>query len=575
MKISIFTSIFYKLRLLLNKRQKIILLFILGLTITLSVIETLGIAVIMPFIAIATDPSLLDKGNYKIVYDFCKNLFGFESKINFIIVFGFGVFIFYIFRAFYNIAYTYIQNRFSISTYRHFSAKLFNVILNVPYKSYSQKNSGELMQVINNEASATNQLMLSVLQVCSEVFTALMLYVFIFVSNWKITLALSAVMAIIVWFIIEVLIKKIKRVGVKRAEAARVANRILVETLGNFKFVKIKGTEDENINKYVQYLKKQTDTQVLLNVFNNIPKLLLETLGFSLLIGMIIFILWREHSVERIIPVIAMYTITLYKLLPSINKIMQQLNIIAYSYAALDRVIDALKQDTEIDGDLPVEFNSSITLKDVSFEYVDNKTVLKDISFTIKKGEKIAITGESGGGKSTLADLIIGINKPTRGALYADDVQIDKTNIRSWRRKIGYIPQNVYLYDGTVGENVAFGSDYNKERIIEVLKMANIWNYLEEHGGIDSKTGEGGVQLSGGQKQRIGIARALYDNPEVLVLDEATSALDTETETRIMDEIYKIGAGKTLIIIAHRLSTIERCERRIRIENGKIKETKC
>jgi ATP-binding cassette subfamily B protein/ATP-binding cassette subfamily C protein len=165
---------------------------------------------------------------------------------------------------------------------------------------------------------------------------------------------------------------------------------------------------------------------------------------------------------------------------------------------------------------------------------------------------------------------MIGINYPSRGNIYVDGNMINSANIRSWRNKIGYIPQNIYLFDGTVAENVAFGAEYNEAKIVQVLKEANIWDFLAEKDGIDTLVGEGGIQLSGGQKQRIGIARALYGDPELLVLDEATSSLDNETEAKIMDEIYGLSGDKTLIVIAHRLSTVERCNRRINIENGMV-----
>jgi ATP-binding cassette subfamily B protein/ATP-binding cassette subfamily C protein len=197
-------------------------------------------------------------------------------------------------------------------------------------------------------------------------------------------------------------------------------------------------------------------------------------------------------------------------------------------------------------------------------------TVIKNISFEINIGEKVAVTGESGSGKTTLVDIIIGIYRPLQGSLYVDNVLIDKANIRSWRSKIGYIPQNIYLFDGTVAENVCFGYKPDEDKVIRVLKKVKIWDFLETKEGINTLVGEGGLQLSGGQKQRIGIARALYNDPEILVLDEATSSLDNNTEAQIMDEIYDVSGNKTLIIIAHRLSTVERCNKRIHIEDGKI-----
>jgi ATP-binding cassette subfamily B protein/ATP-binding cassette subfamily C protein len=219
-----------------------------------------------------------------------------------------------------------------------------------------------------------------------------------------------------------------------------------------------------------------------------------------------------------------------------------------------------------------VAFTKSVRGKSLWFRYAKGEDVIKDISLEIRVGEKIAFVGESGSGKTTLVDLLIGIYRPVQGQIYVDDVLIDHTNIRSWRGKIGYIPQSIYLFDGTVAENVAFGSEYKGEKIVQVLKKARIWDFLETKEGLNTLVGEGGIQLSGGQKQRIGIARALYNDPEVLVLDEATSSLDDETESQIMDEIYDVSGNKTLIIIAHRLSTVQRCDRHIQINQGTIIE---
>jgi ATP-binding cassette subfamily B protein/ATP-binding cassette subfamily C protein len=246
------------------------------------------------------------------------------------------------------------------------------------------------------------------------------------------------------------------------------------------------------------------------------------------------------------------------------------LNNIAYIHSALDILDKNMHQETEQSGTSPLCFEKAVCLEDVVFKYITGKDVLNSISFEIKKGERIAVVGESGSGKSTLVDLIIGINKPDSGTIYIDGIKLTDENIRTWRGKIGYIPQSIYLFDGTVAENVAFGSEPDEAKIEQALKTANIWDFLSKKEGMNTIVGEGGIQLSGGQLQRIGIARALYDNPDILVLDEATSALDTKTESKIMDEIYNISKEKTLIIIAHRLSTVERCDRKILIENGRI-----
>jgi ATP-binding cassette subfamily C protein len=249
---------------------------------------------------------------------------------------------------------------------------------------------------------------------------------------------------------------------------------------------------------------------------------------------------------------------------------LQNINNIAYTEKTLESVYENLHQPAEHEEAAPLEYERSIRLENICFRYITGGTVLNDISFNINKGEKVAIIGESGGGKSTLVDIITGIHKPVSGKLYIDDTVLTGANIRSWRKKIGYIPQSIYLFDGTVAENVSFGSQPDEEKIKLALQKANIWDFLAQKEGIHTRVGDGGIQLSGGQQQRIGIARALYDDPEILVLDEATSSLDTETEKKIMEEIYDVSKSKTLIVIAHRLSTVERCDKKICIEQGKI-----
>jgi ABC-type bacteriocin/lantibiotic exporter with double-glycine peptidase domain len=347
-------------------------------------------------------------------------------------------------------------------------------------------------------------------------------------------------------------------------------NRTLKETLGNYKYVKLKGNEEGILSAYDKAVGIYTRSEVVNNVLGIIPKSILEGIGFSFLVATIVYIIWMYHDASKVIPIISMYALALYRILPSVHRMLQNINNIAYAEKTLESVYESLLQPVEQEGSALITFDRSIHLEDIYFRYMTGDDIITGISLEIKKGEKIAITGESGSGKSTLVDIIIGIHKPLSGNVYIDDTIITNDNIRSWRKKIGYIPQDIYLFDGSVAENVSFGSTPDDEKIKKALQMANIWEFLSQKEGIETRVGDGGIQLSGGQQQRIGIARALYDDPEVLVLDEATSALDTETEQKIMDEIYSVSKNKTLIVIAHRLSTVERCDRKIRIEHGKI-----
>ena len=346
--------------------------------------------------------------------------------------------------------------------------------------------------------------------------------------------------------------------------------KILNETFGNFKIIKLIQNEQKLYSEFSSISYGYAKANIVSNTLSQLPRLSLETIGFGVLIGIVVYVLFKYNDANFVLPIISMYALALYRILPALNRILSNYNTLLFLSSSLDIVYSDLSYTPQTEGKDFIDFKNKIELINVSFEYNKNKKVLKNINTTINKSDKIAFVGESGSGKSTLVDLIIGLYKPLSGEIIIDGKKLTSDNIKSYRSKVGYIPQSIYLFDGTVGENVAFGYEYDKERIIEVLKKANIYDFLSSKEGIDTLVGDGGIQLSGGQKQRIGIARALYSDPEILVLDEATSALDNETEAKIMDEIYEISQDKTLLIIAHRLSTIERCDRKIMLSNGKI-----
>jgi len=567
-KISFLKPVLSRLSKLMTRRQKILMGLVLTVIIGFSLVETIGISAIMPFISIVSDTSLLESGYYKTAFDF----FGFATAEKFIITFGILIIIFYIFRGVYSIFQTYLIKRFSLGMYKYFTKKALNINLTIPYRLYAQKNSGELIRAIGTETNEIGKVVLNFLHLCSEVFTVLMIYAIIVILNWKMTLVITAILFFIVIILLSILTKIISKQGKLRFITGRKMSKILKESLGNIKYVKLKGNEDEVINAYGGALNLNSRAELLSHVLGAMPKSILESIGFSFLIAVIVVIIFINNDASSVIPIISMYALALYRILPSINRMLQEINGIVFSEETLIKIYENLNQTVDNEGKSPINFDRSIRLENIFFQYITGGDVISGISLEIKKGEKVAFTGESGGGKSTLIDLITGIHKPNSGIVYIDGIAVTNDNIRAWRQKIGYIPQSIYLFDGTVAENVCFGSKYDEEKIKNALIKANIWDFLSQKEGLNTCVGDGGIQLSGGQQQRIGIARALYDDPEVLVLDEATSALDNETEQKIMDEIYSVSANKTLIVIAHRLTTVERCDRKIRILNGRLAE---
>lgn len=558
------------LRHLTTRRDKVILFSLLIATIILSLLETIGISIIMPFITFASNPNMIfSHSSSKWLYE---NL-GFSSTMYFMYVFSFVLLGFYLFRAAYNAVYSYALSRFAFGKFHFFAYRLFCKSVELSYLDFATKKTDKIRQAIIRDANQASFYLNNLLQMASELFTIMLMYALLLFVSWKMTLVLTILMGAQVFLIIKFLSSKIKKQGAIDVEMNSKVSELITKTFGNFKFIKLKGNQGEVYEAFEELSRERTRANIITQSLNPLPRLILETIGFSVLIACVAYILFKYQDASAVIPIISMYALALYRILPAVSRIMNNINMMGFYSASLKNVYENLIYHTEYEDNEPCEFQHSIMLKGVDFAYTEDKPILQDFSLTITKGEKIAFVGESGAGKSTLVDLIIGIYKPQKGQLLVDDVPITNHNLRAWRKKIGYIPQSIYLFDGSVAENVAFGSQMNEERVIEALKKARIWDFLKEHNGIHTRVGEGGILLSGGQKQRIGIARAIYDDPEILVLDEATSALDNTTESEIMEQIYDVANNKTLLIIAHRLSTIENCKRKIQLSKNGIKDS--
>ena len=557
-----------KLKSLLTKRDKQFLIGLFFFSILVSIIETAGISVIMPFIAVAIDFSSIHTNEY---YSNIYKILDFNSDTDFVISFGIILIFFYIFRSLVNLSYFYMLSKFTQSRYHLLAYRLFENYMGLPYKEFINKNSSTMTKSIINEASNLTALISAVLFMMSEVFIVVFIYCMMLYVNYKITLLLTIILLVNALIMIKTVSKKIKKAGVIRAEVQRRFYEIINRSFGNFKLIKLHSNDKDILLDFKDASFIYAKSNITNATLTQVPKLFLEAVGFGIIVFIITYLVWKyENNISSLLAVVSMFVLALYRLMPSVNRIMSSYNQILFYSKSLDIVHNDLMYDSEDLGNEDMAFNKAISIKNLSFEYEENKPILQDINIDIKKGSKIAFVGESGSGKSTLVDIIIGLYKPKAGSLSSDNKTIDDSNIKSWRSKVGYIPQSVYLFDGTVGENIAFGSVYDKVRVDKVLKKAKIYDFLSTKKGQATLVGEGGILLSGGQRQRIAIARALYIDPDILVLDEATSALDDETEKEIMNEIYDVSNDKTLIIIAHRLSTLDRCEKIYKIEDGKL-----
>ena len=560
---------FKKIKKLFSKEEIKKLLGITVFSIIISFSEVVGLSTIVPFMAMVTNQNIIFENKYlKVIYNF----FNFESTKNFIFYFGITIVIIFLIKNILNIFFNYVLVSFTRNNYYKFTNRLMNNYLKYSYQNFVKKNSNDLIKNITIEANWVVVLIQNCLMMVSEICVVVFIYIVMLYVDLKITLFVSIFMGINILLIKYFLINKVKKWGKDRFDATQEYYQIIGSTFGNYKFIKLQSDDKSILNNFKTSCKKYTEVDKKYTFVQPVPRLILEFLGFSIVVVLIIFsvMMYDENGLAKIMPVISVFFIGLYRILPSVNRIINYYQVVVFYKKSLDIIAEELESEVENIENNPIELNKKIELKNICFEFEEGKEVLKNINLNIFKGEKVAFVGESGSGKTTLVDLITGLYKPKNGNIYLDNIKLEDKNIGYWRQSIGYIPQEVYLFDGTIADNVVFNREYNEERLIESLKKARIWEFLNKKEGIKTIVGDRGIMLSGGQKQRIAIARALYDDPEVLVLDEATSALDSETEEEIMKEIYDVSKDRPLIIVAHRLTTLKDCDRIFVINNGGI-----
>lgn len=557
-----------KLFAVLTHQDKRFLFALLAFSVFISFIESFAISLIMPFVSVASDFSLFESNAYlKGIYEYFA-----LPAYELVAYFGLVLIIFYLARAVLNALYFHLLARFSKGRYHLFALRIFSKYLNLDYESFTRKQHSNLLKTITQEAFNLSTMLASFLLMMSEICVVVLIYVLMLVVNYQITLFLSVFLLLNALILVRVLSPMMKRAGAKREEAMSAFFETLNTNLNNFKFIKLKGKEEDIAGLFGEQSFVFSRANIISESVNALPRLFLEAVGFAVLVFIVVLLIWQKQGdIQSVLAMISLFVLALYRLMPSANRIITSYHDLVYYKNSLDIVYDVLMGVDENLGDEKIDFKESLRLKNISFAYADKPLLFKGLNLTIKKGEKIAFIGESGSGKSTVVDIIMGLLKVKTGEIYIDKHILNAHNLKNFRQKIGYIPQQIYLFNDSIAKNIAFSDTVDEKLLDKVIKQANLQTFIKGlKEGVNAKVGDGGSNLSVGQKQRIAIARALYAKPEILVLDEATSALDSQSEAKIMNEIYKITADKTLIIIAHRLNTIDRCDTIYKIEKGKI-----
>ncbi|MCR5487734.1 MAG: ABC transporter ATP-binding protein/permease [Lachnospiraceae bacterium] len=568
-----------KISYILNRHQKIRLMILMAMIFVGAFVELLGVSAVLPLVSAVTNPEVIHTNSrLSMIADFLGIT---DIRIS-ILYMALLLVVIYIFKNIYITCMYDVTYRFTYNNQRRISNRMMECYLSQDYLFHVSHNVSELMRNISSDVNGFFTVVLAFLQMITEASVCAVLSIYLFIKDAKTTLMLVALLAVFLYVVMIIFKKKLKKMGQESREVGAQMNRAMLQAFGGIKEVKVANTEKYFTRRYDENYKKFALIQQRQLLLNIVPRPIMETVCIC---GLLLFMsirIYMGEDMKSFVPVMSVFAIAAIRMLPSFNRISGYIGNIMFGMPSVDAVyndlkgIEGLRQKFEEDDkdDTKIEVKDALKVSDVTFAYPSrpDKVILDHVDLTIPANKSVAFIGPSGAGKTTLADVILGVLKPDGGHILADETDVYK-HPHAWHKIVGYIPQAIYLTDETVRSNVAFGiepEEIDDERVWLALKEAQLDEFIREQPkGLDTNIGDRGVKLSGGQRQRIGIARALYRNPKVLVLDEATAALDTETETAVMEAIDSLAGTKTMIIIAHRLTTIRNCDLIYEIRDGK------
>ena len=561
----------------LNYRQKqkgVLLLFVIFIA---TILETVGLGLIIPFLAVIVDPNVTEKYSEftGIVIDSSK------FSHNFIIIIATGTMaMVYILKAIYLTYKAKVQASYVFNLQASLSNRLFSDYIYKPYTFHLQVHSSKLIQNILDEVQSFTTVVVSGLSLLSEVFIVVGLVVLMFIVNIQLALGITFLFggfSLVTYFYYK---EKLNSLGRERLILERQQRKHLQQGFGGVKEIKLFGSEDSFISRFGLPTNNLITISSRHQVSLEMPRIWLETFVIIVFFTLVAILIVQSDNVVEVIPVLGVFAAIAIRVMPSISRIIYNIQQLKFYGATIEVICDEIsniKDRTHIkEKSVNFDFHKEIKLNNIFYSYPkSNIQILHNISVKIHKNSLVGVVGLSGAGKSTLTDIILGMIKPDQGIVKVDGVDIH-SNIRVWQNHIGYIPQTVYLTDDSIKSNIAFGvniDDIDDTLLQQAIKSAQLETFVSSlPDGVETLVGEYGSRISGGQRQRIGIARALYNNPDVLVMDEATSALDKTTEKQLMKVIKDISQSKTVVFVTHRESIMNYCDKVLMLENGRLTE---
>lgn len=561
---------------ILNRGEKIklvILFFMVGLG---SILELLGVSAFSPLINLITDPSIIHTKWY---LEWLYQVLHIQDTRRFLSVVILIIIAIYIIKNVYLIWERNILYRYIFNVQKRVSVKLLKAYLNEPYSFFLTRNTAVLQRSLQSDTDSFVKAIKHFLELMIEAITCVVIIVYLFLVSHSMTIIIAVILVGLVGFFALTTKKKTQKLGRDSQKYKAEIYQYMNQALGGVKEIKVLNREHTFLDKYEDSFGKFTYAQRVSEILGMVPKYCVEA---SCMTGLLVAILLKMYFGQKdlidFIPQLSVFAIASVRLLPSVGRINQYFTYILYEQPSIALVyhdlqeVENIEEQTKQNQDWKLK--SEFRICSISYHYPNtDKNVLENASMVIRKGTMVGLVGASGAGKSTLADIILGLLTPQMGKIYADDLDVLK-NVQTWQQEIGYIPQVIYLSDDSIRNNIAFGvpedeiDDTRVRLAAEQAQLADFIDLLPD--GYQTSVGDRGIRLSGGQRQRIGIARALYNDPELLILDEATSALDHDTETAVMEAIDHLQGQKTMIIIAHRLSTIANADCIYEVADGKI-----
>lgn len=568
-----------KLNYIMNRKQKQQYIIVMFVALLGSMFELLGVSAILPFIESIITPEDL---NGKWYYVLLVRFFHPEGQVETMTILGIMIILVYIFKNIYLMFSQYVQSWYSTGVQRDLSIKMANTYLHSSYLFHLGINSSVLIRSITQDVVGVFAVFFYLFRVLAEVFTIGAIGIYIITLDPILALSLIGILGscmLILFFGLKKLVKLFGKIG-QDCDGKNL--QYLSQAFNGIKEIMVMNRQDYFEHNFTRTCSLSARAAKRNNFLNVIPQNIYEMVCIGGLIGVVVLRLHMTDDIAGFVTKLAIIAVAAFRLFPAVSRLTTNLNAIIYNRPRLDSMYEMLRtiekednyklKDIDTGKVEPLRFEQELKINSITWQYPSgHEPVLKNLNLSIKKGQSVALIGPSGAGKTTLADVILGLLKPQEGKILLDGVDIYE-NLPGWSKIIGYVPQAVYLTDDTIRNNIAFGiyeDQIEEDKIWKALEEAQLADFVRSlDEGLDTMVGERGVRLSGGQRQRIAIARALYENPEILVLDEATSALDTETETAVMESIDSLHGSKTMIIVAHRLTTIRNCDAIYEIQNG-------